>query len=182
MKLDLNGRMILALSRIFEAPVSFDEVSSGFTDKESQKIGLRRLYDRILNTSINSEFDNFAGNPNKCEIILVGEKPSRSSPFRKTLPFLDFTASSGWLNRHLDQNGINENSLLWVNAYNLDDSPNDSNIIKNLESPVICLGSKAHHWCALHGIKAFKTYHPQYWKRFRLKEPYPLIEMIKQNL
>ncbi len=156
-----------------------------FTEDEIRNFSIIRLCDRIVTTSevaVLSQFDNCAGHFGSCAVVLVGESPGAVSQFKKTYPFCGLNGSSKWLNNLLDAENIQESDLFWVNAYNGRRVSNDPLLVKNcLSATVIALGNKASEWCEKNGVKHHKTYHPQYWKRFRATERYPLIDLIKQN-
>ena len=156
-----------------------------FAEDEIKEFSIIRLCDRIVSTEdtyVLSRFDNCAGNFGDCEVVLVGESPGAESPFEKTYPFCGLSGTSKWLNNLFDAENIHESDLFWVNAYDIYGKSNDPLLVKNaLSSTVIALGNKASEWCQENGVKHLKTYHPQYWKRFRSNERYPLLDLIKQN-
>ena len=145
---------------------------------------ITRLSNRIdLSRSIPEKFQNCAGNFNNngSIVVIIGEKPAGPSPFRRSYPFNDVDGCSGWLNRLLAKAKIDESKLFWVNAYNLDDSSNDSSMVNEVNpKEVICLGKTAEKWAKENGWECKTFYHPQYWKRFKSKEDYPLIEHLHQ--
>lgn len=140
-----------------------------------------RLLNRILfSKDIPREFNNVAGSIQYSRFVLIGESPSKESPFEHYYPFLDQIGCSGWLNRLLDVENISEQDLFWINAYHLDGSPNDLEILKYLkDKKIICLGKKAEKWLTPSGLKYESVPHPQYWKRFKSKERYPLMDLLK---
>ena len=158
---------------------------SAFSKEELENFSIARLCDRIRATgerSVLSRFDDCAGHFGINDIVLVGESPGGVSPLQKTYPFCGLDGSSKWQNNLLDSEKIPESNLFWVNAYDGYGKPNDPLLVKNcLSATVIALGNKASEWCDENGVEHLKTYHPQYWKRFRSTERYPLLDLIKQN-
>jgi uracil-DNA glycosylase len=47
-------------------------------------------------------------------------------------------------------------------------------------SAVLALGGIAQKICKERGINFEPFYHPQYWKRFKSKYPYALVERLKE--
>lgn len=164
-----------------------------FFYKNAQRIQNSEVLTRLIHRvslsirTIPQEFNNCAGNFSSFArnnvIAIIGEKPAAISPLQKSYPFLDIAGSSGWLNCALNKTPAREDKLFWVNALNFDDSKNNPEIINQLNPKhVICLGKVAEKWATENGwdFKAFP--HPQYWKRFKSKEPYPLIEFLNKSL
>ena len=120
-------------------------------------------------------------------IVLVGDRPGPGAPKDPTYhhtPFYSTKNSSAWLNIQLLRENIPEEQLLWINAYDKDGVPNDPTILLNLKpGAIIALGGNAAKWlkgvCGLDARQFAETYHPQYWKRFRSGERYPLIDLLK---
>lgn len=77
---------------------------------------------------------------------------------------------------------VDESQLIWMNASDMKGNPSDIKIVDRLKVPhVIALGGKAADWlCGHHHHEFYKMYHPQYWKRFRSKELYPLLDLLKE--
>ena len=46
---------------------------------------------------------------------------------------------------------------------------------------IVCLGKVAEKWAKKNGWEFVSFPHPQYWKRFKSKEPYPLIEFLRRS-
>ena len=134
-----------------------------------------------VSRSIPGKFQNCAGNflSDGSIIAVIGEKPSGPSPFQRSYPFNDTTGCSGWLNNLLARARIDEGKLFWVNAFNLDGSENDPSMVTELKpKKVICLGKVAEKWAKKNGWDPISFPHPQFWKRFKSKEPYPFIDFL----
>lgn len=111
-------------------------------------------------------------------IVLVGEgfaERKDHDPWYQW-PFASFSGDgcSRWLTQQLDEAGLPEENLLWVNA------DQDLSFIHELEwSPtVFALGTKAEAALYREKLEATAVPHPQYWKRFKSSEPYPLVKLI----
>ena len=112
----------------------------------------------------------------KNEILLVGDRPAPSAPVDPAFHYTPFGAhwnSSLWLNALLEKHQIPEERLGWVNAYDLDGTPTNQAVLKHQWGQIIARGGNASQWCKQH--VHIKVQHPQAWKRFHSKEPYPLI-------
>lgn len=118
----------------------------------------------------------------KGNILLVGERPSNPdiNPLVPEQPFCSSIGCSGWLNKLLEAEKIDESKLFWINAFLKDGSPVDiTSIIETMQpSAVIALGSVAKEACHTAGVDYYGAYHPQYWKRFKSKMKYPLLELL----
>lgn len=132
-------------------------------------------------------FNPARGCLNPGAVVLVGDRPGPGAPkdpsYHHT-PFYSTKNSSAWLNCLLLKERIPEDRLLWINAYDKDGVPNDPTILLNLRpSNIIALGGNAAKWlkgaCGLEAGQFVETYHPQYWKRFRSSERYPLLDILK---
>ena len=114
--------------------------------------------------------------------LIIGEQDSDplNSPEQK--PFCCTKGCSGWLNRLFDIEDVDESKLFWVNALNNDVSSINLGVLVNDLSPkkVIALGKVAQKECTIQGVNHIQCYHPQYWKRFRNKQRYPLLDMLEK--
>lgn len=113
---------------------------------------------------------------------MVGEQASHPTTAPEQRPFCDDKGCSGWLNKQLEKYKIPEEQLFWVNALNNDGSVVDLAKLNWFLVPreIIALGNVAAE--ALHNAKLEHTVfgHPQYWKRFKSKEVYPLMEHLSK--
>lgn len=129
-------------------------------------------------------------------ILMVGDRPGPGAPntdsFHHT-PFYSIYNSSGWLNVQLVREQIPEERLLWVNSADRHDKDTDPTTIFNFVNvaTAVALGSNAAKWLKTLDFEKFRqpqnssyrviqTYHPQYWKRWRSKERYPLLDILKE--
>lgn len=127
------------------------------------------------------------------EIILLGDAPGPGRPttpgYHHT-PFYSTKNSSLWLNKLLVEHRVPETSLLWFNTTLADGTRLDPKIVdkqlrSNTSPLVICLGGNASKWFSEHFSEyapVSTVYHPQAWKRFHSKDPYPLMGVLQQAL
>ena len=119
----------------------------------------------------------------KAKIHLVGEgfADRKNDDAWYQWPFASFSGSgcSRWLTAELQRFGISEADLCWWNS----DMVADLNRLPVAEDMmVISLGGIAHGALSEYGISHVEAQHPQYWKRFRAGEVYPLLDLIKEHL
>jgi hypothetical protein len=119
-------------------------------------------------------------------ILLVGDRPAPDRPDDPDYHFTPFTAfhhSSLWVNLQLHTAGIDEARLTWINATDWQDKDIDHKILIKPWENIIALGNNARNWIskAPCEIDHVHTLHPQAWKRFHAKEPYPLISLINSS-
>lgn len=120
--------------------------------------------------------------------LLVGERMGEQIfDGRKTdaeVPFVSFNRAgcADWLTQQLESAGIPETALYWVNARNAAGVLTKPEFIRELQpARIIALGEEAHKWCEHHAhIRHITVPHPQYWKRFCSKEPYPLLKELTE--
>ena len=117
-------------------------------------------------------------------ILLVGDRVNVKQPGSYHLwPFVGLGGSSYWLTERLEEWGISEDNLYWVNVNNND--PNSPGQLVNptwlkilKPSIIVALGREAQRWCQYHKVKHVPTTHPAAWKRFHSKQPYPLKSIL----
>ncbi len=111
------------------------------------------------------------------EFVLVG----RSFAERKDndafyqWPFASFSGEgcSQWLTDQLDSIEVGEDQILWLNA------DQDLSILYDLNATkIVALGNEAYDQLYRLKIQAQVVPHPQSWKRFNAKQPYPLLRII----
>jgi hypothetical protein len=114
----------------------------------------------------------------RAKVVIVGEgfgdtaegDPLYQSPFASLVE----SGCSLWLARQLAEAGIQEKDLYWVNADQL-----TSGII-DVPVSVVALGVvAAQRLTELHCRRFEFVQHPQHWKRFRHRESYDLIPILK---
>lgn len=120
------------------------------------------------------------GNYVKGVRLIVGEQSSEPTKPPAYQPFCTTEGCSGWLNKMLDIEMIPEYGLFWVNPVSLDGTMyNLKSMVAELKPcEVISLGHFAKNACDDGGVDSTMCYHPQYWRRFRSKERYPLLDML----
>ena len=114
-------------------------------------------------------------------VLLVGEQTSHPEVNKYHAPFCSTKASSGWLNAQLCEAMIDEKDLFWINALDNDGSEVDLKALYAHLKPqfVFALGKVAERQLQKHKITYTAFAHPQYWKRFKSKDPYPLIPTLR---
>ena len=120
-------------------------------------------------------------------VLLVGDRPSGSWPLTApNYPFLSTlsTGCSVWLAQHLEDAGISEGRLFWVNGYSQQGKRSPSDWISALEPRgIVALGGSARAWLDGSGIKSdYQVYHPQYWKRLYPQKTYVLARYVSRLL
>lgn len=118
------------------------------------------------------------------DVLLVGEKCSRE--FQCEVPFTGTNASGPWLTEKLMAHDIYEDQLAWINVKLEDGRDNMDMVLQYIKDyhpqHVIALGSVAHVALERAHINSIHFDHPQYHKRFRNKDIYPLITYLKKIL
>lgn len=117
------------------------------------------------------------------KILLVGDRPGPSAPkdqYYHHTPFYSTKHCSGWLNTQLELEGIPEDKLVWINSANEVGLYYDPNTVKHIHAKhIIALGVRANAWLLKNNIEnVIKADHPQFWKRFRNKHRYPLLDIL----
>lgn len=125
---------------------------------------------------------NTAGNWDAPIVVVgedFGEHKNNDAMYQWPFGSLNGNGCSFWLARELEEAGISEQSLLWVNADELARVPEffDWHAGKRF----ITLGQQA--MTVVDGrADTTPVSHPQYWKRFQSGQPYPLIKVLKDEL
>jgi hypothetical protein len=123
-----------------------------------------------------------AGSFSKHVVMVVGEQTSHPEENKYHAPFCSAKACSGWLNGLLNTADIPEAKLYWVNALDNDGTEVDLGKLAQAIEPkaIVALGNIARNQLVKHKLEHHHVPHPQYWKRFKNKEPYPLIQQLKE--
>ena len=121
------------------------------------------------------------GSYTKGVTLIIGEQASDPQNAPEQRPFCCTKGCSGWLNKLLEIEGIDESKLFWVNALNNDGKPVRLDEVVSALRPkkVIALGKVAQNLCSDQYVHCEPCYHPQYWKRFKNKYRYPLLDMLR---
>jgi hypothetical protein len=123
-------------------------------------------------------------------VLLVGDRVKNTLGQHGSVewPFVRETGSSPWLTQHLIDHEIPERLLYWVNAFSHDGKPLDPEFVKRLQPrAIITLGDDAKVWAHDNELMAnhqrpFNLSHPQFHKRFRHKQAYPLGSLLQEIL
>ncbi len=110
------------------------------------------------------------GSDKEGTVLIVGERSD-------SLPFVSVEGSSGWVSDQIPD--IDERGLYWVNAVTPDGHPEHPGFIEEMQPKgIIALGSVASTWLKEAGYTYERIDHPNYHRRYRDGETYPLQETI----
>lgn len=120
-------------------------------------------------------------------VLLLGDRPGPGwqRAGRPSWPFISSlsTGCSSWLAELLEEHGIPEDALAWMNTYSVEGEPRGAEDVEAAPfRKVIALGRNAATWCSVNGVKHEEVHHPQYWKRYQHHNPYILPRLIKKEL
>lgn len=116
-------------------------------------------------------------------VVLVGDDASdpTNHDTLHQFPFGSFsrTGSSAWLTDYLEEHGISERDLLWLNSKH-----GDLRWLRTRATvrQVIALGNDASDRLTEHKVPHVKVPHPQHHKRFTSAEPYALADHVQPVL
>lgn len=159
--------------------VSYSKLTNDAKKRVRERIALRTSRTAMIKDKI------FA--PLKGKILMVGDRPwlpgEKYDPNHVYTPFPYTDAGSGWLNAYLELENVPESELVWINAYDLAGEPTDPTLIEFLEPrEIVLLGNNAEEWLKTaypdKYARALYAPHPQYWKRFKSQERYPLMDLF----
>ena len=160
-------------------PNAFDRLPLDMQAKLVDQLRIRRLtYTAALQRMYS----------NDTKVILIADKPGPGRPttpgFHHT-PFCGMKFSSLWVNQLLVEAGIPERHLLWFNSELANGEPLDPIHLQDLaDKTFIALGGNAGKYITKHApnMRYERIHHPQFAKRFKAKEPYGLVELIRRAL
>jgi len=147
----------------------------------------RRVYDYTNPTSVLLErqaWENKGpgiGMFAPCNTLIVGDEVNKKVG-KEGWPFVAPGGSSLWLANLLEEAGIKEHGLYWINAKTNGQDTDPKFMDKLAPDRIVALGSKAIEWCDRHQIRTsvHELEHPQFHKRFKHDKPYPLINLLLQ--
>jgi hypothetical protein len=120
------------------------------------------------------------GNFKPGNILIVGDTASNPLIDNIDLPFVHWEGCSPWLAMQLDYAGVPETELYWVNGFRLDGGIQSKDFVDELQPRlIVALGEEAARWCEIADLKHTRVEHPQYWKRFRHADQYPLVNLLR---
>jgi hypothetical protein len=122
-------------------------------------------------------------------VVLVGDRPG-TTPGPGWSPFTTWNdrGCSAWLADVLEAAEIPESALYWVNAFSADGRATPHEWLATLQPrTVITLGREAaawlQKWDGHRTLRAIdEVEHPQFWKRFHHRDPYPLVDALQDAL
>jgi hypothetical protein len=114
--------------------------------------------------------------------LLVAERPhaALSGSRLHRLPYVTFRENSCayWLAQQLEDAGIEENELYWINGYDAHGVATDASFIYDLQPRVVVtLGKLAERWCADNSIRSVAAANPQSWMKFHKGTAFPLTAL-----
>lgn len=113
--------------------------------------------------------------------LLVGDQVNATNSVWDW-PFVATDGCSPWLATELDKGGIDERSLYWINAVDRRGIEADPAFIDQLHPGlIVALGKAAAIWCQRNRLQFTEVAHPQFHKRFRYNEDYPLIHVLNRR-
>ena len=137
----------------------------------------RRLLEAMPNKNLGYGIGNYSGS----STLLVGDMVKHRGQFEAC--FCWDQGSAPWLADKLEEASIPEDRLYWINARNYLGRVNPADFIEKMNPEnIVALGNKAASWCDNNSLAYEKVKHPQYWKRFKSKEEYPLIPLLKERI
>lgn len=121
--------------------------------------------------------------------LLVGDRPNPNSAGR-TFPGWPFISQlqegcSRWLSEHLENAGVPETSLYWVNAFRSDGAavPGLRGLVAQLKPrAIVALGNNAAEALEDADLEFSHVHHPAFWKRYHFKDTYVLGKRLRKLL
>ena len=118
------------------------------------------------------------------KVLIVGDRPGPTAPktssFHHT-PFYSIKNCSGWLNQQLVAKGISESDLIWLNAADWEGTATSHGLLDKIQTAkIIALGANAAKWLSKANRQFIRVDHPQFHKRFKSKENYPLFNLLSE--
>lgn len=114
--------------------------------------------------------------------LLVGDEVSARGHVGYPFVSLHRGGCSWWLAERLEQAGVSEGRLYWINQAEVDADVvrADHELVfgRGPFGKVIALGRKASDWCRRAGLEHAECYHPQFWKRFYFNRPYDMVKEL----
>lgn len=118
-------------------------------------------------------------------ILVIGDRPGPGRPdtvgYHHT-PFYSVMHSSLFINLHLHAEGIAEEDLHWVNAFDEHNQQSAQDILGRPWKKIIALGGSAAKWALQSGKPVIQVWHPAAWKRFKHTTPYDLAAAIRNPI
>lgn len=151
-------------------------------DYTSWDSGLDAFAEQVLERAPDRNRGPGIGHWSQGGIVLVGHRANpRTNPMY--LPFVSDQGCAPWLAAKLEQWGVAEAELYWVNAEDDRGLETDGRFLQYLQPRrVIALGNEAQRWVKRRSLPAETEMqhvpHPQYWRRFHHHKEYPLRRLL----
>jgi len=140
----------------------------------------------IRNTSIDNKASG-GGCFNEGNILMLCDKGPRTN-VRDTavvIPFINFLDNDGpsrMLATALEQEGINESDIYWINTQTYQGAPLDPGFLKDLNpGKIYALGNNAYIWALNNHIKVIKLPPPLHHMQYYPDEPYRITGLNHGN-
>lgn len=160
-----------------EQPTDLPEVVYDYT-KDDDLFQIQKMVTMIEGKRFPRHLLNVASAGNwDGEFVFVGQSfaERKDNDAFYQWPFASFSGEgcSQWLADQLDSIEVSEDQILWLNA------DQDLSILYDLNATkIVALGNEAYDQLYRLKIQAQVVPHPQSWKRFNAKQPYPLLSII----
>lgn len=124
----------------------------------------RALIPRVIN---DNSFMNITGDVIHSRYVFVGDELKHKTR-RELWPFFEYSASNLFLAQTLENMGVLESDLMFINAKHprQDETDDMLSFLWGMEKKFIALGSKASEHLLKLGIRHRLIVHPQYYRRF----------------
>lgn len=123
--------------------------------------------------------------------LLVGDRPNNGvhGDLKHKLPFFSLHSGgcSQWLAQQLEDAGVPESELYWVNSADARGVDTDAAFLRELRPKrIIAMGDYAQRWVSTYlpaGMESLchGVAHPQYHKRFKHGQTYPLLDLLTRS-
>lgn len=154
------------------------ETFKGSLTYDYSSCSLRDISETILQkTMVASRLPHEVIGSPSASVLFVGERANQTD---LDSPWVDLSNSSHFFNTCLWEAGFKESEMMFVNALQLDHTPNNLHTLipKLRVQHVVAVGGVASR--ALGKIPHLKIHHPAYWKRFHSKKKDTYVERLKE--
>lgn len=121
--------------------------------------------------ALNLSYQNFLGHEFMANCVIIGDQVNKKGRWVEW-PFWEYQMSSLFLAETCHEARLNEERVIWMNAYNWDGSPNRylEEFSERFAGKWIGLGTKACAFCSDLGISAEYIPHPAWYRRFKAQD------------
>lgn len=177
-----SGEMLKNAFQLHEVHTIYRKMVSSLPTVKYDYVNNVDIGELLMVRTIPHELDIRSAGNIGARIILVGDefgKHKNEDPFYQW-PFASFSkiGCSQWFTAKLQEAGIDEDDLLWVNS----NEPNLTPQFFNSSKLVVAMGLQASARLKDLGVKHINSNHPQHQKRFNPSGEYRMIKQIKEVL